>query len=141
MIRPSGTEPVLKLYAEVVWPVRSRDELAAARASATEQAERMLAGRYEKFTEQTITTPARMRRELDEVRRKQYARNIEELLPGYWVLAGRVRGAGGATLAAISLTLAIEHLEKGSEARYAAMVRDACQKASLQLGFRAGEAA
>jgi DNA-binding IclR family transcriptional regulator len=104
------------------------------------EAERMLAGRYEKFTEQTITTPARMRRELDEVRRKQYARNIEELLPGYWVLAGRVRGAGGATLAAISLTLSIEHLEKGSEARYAAMVRDACQKASLQLGFRAGEA-
>jgi phosphomannomutase len=35
MIRPSGTEPVLKLYAEAVWPARSRDELAAARVSAT----------------------------------------------------------------------------------------------------------
>jgi hypothetical protein len=34
---------VLKLYAEVVWPVRSRDELADARANATRQAERMLA--------------------------------------------------------------------------------------------------
>ena len=43
MVRPSGTEPVLKLYAEVVWPVRSRDELADARANAARQAERMLA--------------------------------------------------------------------------------------------------
>ena len=43
MIRPSGTEPELKLYAEAVSPVRSRGELAAARAAATEHVERMLA--------------------------------------------------------------------------------------------------
>jgi phosphomannomutase len=43
MIRPSGTEPELKLYAEAVWPVRSRAGLAEARANAADQAERMLA--------------------------------------------------------------------------------------------------
>jgi phosphomannomutase len=43
MVRPSGTEPELKLYAEVVWPVPSRAGLSAARASAAEQAERLLA--------------------------------------------------------------------------------------------------
>jgi phosphomannomutase len=42
MIRPSGTEPVLKLYAEAVWPVRSRDALAAGRASAEGLAEQLL---------------------------------------------------------------------------------------------------
>jgi phosphomannomutase len=43
MIRPSGTEPELKIYAEAVQPVRSRDGLEAARASAAERAERLLA--------------------------------------------------------------------------------------------------
>jgi phosphomannomutase len=43
MIRPSGTEPELKIYAEAVSPVHSRDGLAAARASAAGQVERLLA--------------------------------------------------------------------------------------------------
>ncbi|WP_187366372.1 phospho-sugar mutase [Trebonia kvetii] len=43
MIRPSGTEPVIKLYAEAVRPVRSRADLAAARAAAGEHALAMLA--------------------------------------------------------------------------------------------------
>jgi phosphomannomutase len=43
MIRPSGTEPVVKLYAEVVRPARSSAELAAARTAAVETAERLLA--------------------------------------------------------------------------------------------------
>jgi phosphomannomutase len=42
MIRPSGTEPELKIYAEAVRAVRSPAGLAAARASAGEQVERLL---------------------------------------------------------------------------------------------------
>jgi phosphomannomutase len=42
MIRPSGTEPVLKLYAETVRPVRGRGELPAARAAAAERTEQLL---------------------------------------------------------------------------------------------------
>jgi phosphomannomutase len=42
MIRPSGTEPELKIYAEAVCPVRTRPGLQAARASAAERIERML---------------------------------------------------------------------------------------------------
>jgi phosphomannomutase len=43
MIRPSGTEPEIKVYAEVVRPVRSRSELAAARADATAQVDELMA--------------------------------------------------------------------------------------------------
>lgn len=42
MIRPSGTEPVLKLYAEVARPPAARGELAGARAAAAGQAGRLL---------------------------------------------------------------------------------------------------
>ena len=42
MIRPSGTEPELKIYAEVVRPVASRGELAGARASADAGVEQLL---------------------------------------------------------------------------------------------------
>jgi phosphomannomutase len=58
MIRPSGTEPELKLYAEAVWPVRSRDELAAARASATGHVERMLAAAAAALEPDTGREPA-----------------------------------------------------------------------------------
>jgi phosphomannomutase len=42
MIRPSGTEPELKIYAEAVCPVATRAGLDAARAAATERVEQML---------------------------------------------------------------------------------------------------
>jgi phosphomannomutase len=42
MIRPSGTEPELKIYAEVVRTVQSRGELPAARAGAAVHAEQMM---------------------------------------------------------------------------------------------------
>jgi len=43
MIRPSGTEPVIKIYADAVRPVRSREDLAAAREAATGLAITLLA--------------------------------------------------------------------------------------------------
>jgi phosphomannomutase len=58
MVRPSGTEPVVKLYAEVVRPVRSRSELAVARAAADEAAERMLLAAAAELAPDRVPSPA-----------------------------------------------------------------------------------
>ena len=42
MIRPSGTEPELKIYAEAVCPVATRAGLPTARTTAAQRVERML---------------------------------------------------------------------------------------------------
>ena len=42
MIRPSGTEPEIKIYAEVVRPVRSRGELGVARAGTASHVDQLL---------------------------------------------------------------------------------------------------
>jgi phosphomannomutase len=43
MLRPSGTEPEIKLYAEAACPVASRSGLAAAAAAASGLVDRLLA--------------------------------------------------------------------------------------------------
>ena len=42
MIRPSGTEPELKIYAEAVSPVATRAGLLAARTAASQRVDQML---------------------------------------------------------------------------------------------------
>jgi DNA-binding IclR family transcriptional regulator len=90
----------------------------------------------DRYTDKTITSLPRMKQEIAEIQRKNYALNVEELLPGYWVLAAPVIGRDGRTLAAISLTLNTEHFSPDQEVRYAALVNEAAHKSSLQLGSR-----
>jgi DNA-binding IclR family transcriptional regulator len=102
------------------------------------EVEKIMSSHSDKYTDRTITSPARMKREIAEVQRKHYALNVEELLPGYWVLAAPVMNNSGQTVAAISLTLPIAESSLDREAPFAARVREAAQKSSLQLGYRAG---
>jgi DNA-binding IclR family transcriptional regulator len=102
------------------------------------EVEKIMSSRCDKYTDRTITSPTRMKREIAEVQRKHYALNVEELLPGYWVLAAPVMSSSGQTIAAISLTVPTTGSSLDQEAPYAARVREAAQKSSLQLGYRAG---
>jgi DNA-binding IclR family transcriptional regulator len=100
----------------------------------TEEVERIMSLRCEKYTDKTITSLARMKQEIAQVRRKHYARNMEELLPGYWVLAAGIMGRNGRAAAVISLTLALEEFSPAREIALARLVREAARKSSLQLG-------
>lgn len=98
------------------------------------EVEQIMISNCKKYTEKTITTPDSMKKELVRVQQNKYALNVEELLPGYWVVAAPVLARDGRTVAAISLTLGMEHFSPENETRYAALVRQAAEKSSLQLG-------
>ena len=56
------------------------------------------------LTPKTITDPARLRAELDEVRAARFATAIDELELGLAAIAAPVRGPGGEVVAALSIT-------------------------------------
>jgi DNA-binding IclR family transcriptional regulator len=100
--------------------------------------ERIMSLGCEKYTGKTITSLARMQQEIAQVRRKRYARNVAELLPGYWILAAGIVGRDGRTAAAISVTLPLEDFRPARETELASLVREAGRKASIQLGHLGG---
>jgi DNA-binding IclR family transcriptional regulator len=100
------------------------------------EVERIMATGRQKHTERTITSAQRMKQELTRVRKTGYAVNNQELLPGYNVVAAPVRRRDGIIEAAISLTIPVEACGPGKEMEYAALVKEAARKTSLQLGFR-----
>jgi IclR family acetate operon transcriptional repressor len=99
-----------------------------------EEVTRIMAKCGEKFTSSTITSAPRMEEEIAQVRKMRYARNVEELLPGYWVLAAAVAGRNGMPAAAISVTLPLEEFTSVQESAFSTLVKEAARKASLQLG-------
>lgn len=98
------------------------------------EVERIMSGCTKKYTGSTITSLARMKQEIAQVQKTHYARNVEELLPGYWVLAAGVGGQDDRPAAAISITLPLEEVAPERESAIAAQVKEAARKASLQLG-------
>jgi DNA-binding IclR family transcriptional regulator len=59
---------------------------------------------------------------------------VEELLPGYWVLAAGIGGQDDCPAAAISITLPLDEFTPEKETSIAALLKEAARKSSLQLG-------
>jgi IclR family acetate operon transcriptional repressor len=100
----------------------------------TVEIKRIMSNCRERYTRSTITTVARMQTEIAHVKKMRYARNVEELLPGYWVLAAGVVNKEGIPAAAISVTLPLEEFTPVQESAFSMLVKEAARKASLQLG-------
>lgn len=99
-----------------------------------EEVDRIMSKCSIKYTDSTITSATRMEQELAQVRKVRYARNVQELLPGYWVLAAGVPGPDNMPSAAISITLPLTEFSADQEMTIAALVQEAARKTSLQLG-------
>ena len=95
---------------------------------------RIMAKCNKKYTSSTITSLTRMEQEIAQVKKMGYARNVEELLRGYWVLAAGVVGQDHRPVAAISITLPLKEFTPERETAVAVQVKEAARKASLQFG-------
>jgi DNA-binding IclR family transcriptional regulator len=99
-----------------------------------EEVDRIMSKSTKKYTSSTITSPVRMKQEIGSVKKMGYARNVEELLPGYWVLAAGVVGRDDRPAAAISITLPLQEFTPERETGIAALLKETARKTSLQFG-------
>jgi DNA-binding IclR family transcriptional regulator len=92
------------------------------------------AARLARFTANTITSRARLERELVEVWRNGFAVGLEEIEPGFVAVGAPVRNADGRVVAAISVGGPSARLDGARVESLAGLVRAAADRISLRLG-------
>jgi DNA-binding IclR family transcriptional regulator len=97
-------------------------------------------GGLQRVTGRTITSPGRLRAELERVRRRGYATNVEETEPGVRYAAAPVFGADGAIAAALVLGAPVLRVSAADLTRLGPAVAAAAARVSAGLGFRAAPA-
>jgi DNA-binding IclR family transcriptional regulator len=102
------------------------------------EVDKIMSGNPRQFTNSTIVSAKRMKQELEEIAKRGYAINDEELLPGYIVVAAPFFGRSNKITAAISATIPTSEMrrDESTQGRYINLVREAAHRASLQLGHR-----
>jgi DNA-binding IclR family transcriptional regulator len=88
------------------------------------------------FTARTVTDPDALRSELDEVRARGWASDLEELVEGEVSLAAPIQDRRGATVGAIGISGPIERLteDAGPRSDLISYVRETARSVSRDLG-------
>jgi DNA-binding IclR family transcriptional regulator len=96
----------------------------------------LIAAGLNAFTPRTVTDPDALRGELDEVRVRGWASDLEELVEGEVSLAAPIQDRRGATVGAIGISGPIERLSEGAEPRsdLISYVRETARSVSRDLG-------
>lgn len=106
-----------------------------------EEIERLIEGReLPPKTPYTITDPVRLRHELERVRLRGYAENINESEVGLASVAAPIRDARGRVVAAISVAGPVARFEGEAMRRFAAATLQTSDEISERLGYRAERA-
>jgi DNA-binding IclR family transcriptional regulator len=87
-------------------------------------------------TRHTITEPAKLDQEFENVRANGYAVDREEALEGSCCLGAPVRNHTGAVVAAISLSMRTPNFNRWQEAKLASLVKTSAARFSAALGYR-----
>jgi DNA-binding IclR family transcriptional regulator len=96
-------------------------------------------GKLVRMAPATITSWARLERELEEVRRRGYAVGMEEIEAGFVAVAAPVRNDEGRVVAAISVGGPKGRLDGARIAEVAALVKDGAERISARLGAPRGD--
>jgi DNA-binding IclR family transcriptional regulator len=96
----------------------------------------LIAEGLDAFTPRTVTDPDALRTELDEVRARGWASDLEELVEGEVSLAAPIQDRRGATVGAIGISGPIERLSEGEAPRsdLISYVRETARSVSRDLG-------
>jgi DNA-binding IclR family transcriptional regulator len=86
------------------------------------------------FTPNTIVNPKAMAEELEGIRSRGYALDLEETLQGLCCVAAPVRDAGGEVLAALSISAPAFRYEE-HEAEYTRAVLEGARRISERIGY------
>jgi len=89
-----------------------------------------------KVTDNTITDPVRLRKEIDEIRKRGYAYSDQEFIPGARAVAAPVFDGAVAVVASLTLSAPIPRLGVPNRERVAHCVIKAAQEVSTSLGWR-----
>ncbi len=100
-----------------------------------ERPRRHLAQPLERYTPNTIVDPAKLRRHLDEVRRRGYAQTMEELEDGLNAVAAPVRRADGRVTATVGVSGPAFRMAAVDFPRVGMLTVEAAAALSRQLGY------
>lgn len=87
-----------------------------------------------RFTERTITDPARLHDHLARVRRAGHAEDVEEFQPGVHCIGAPVHSPCGDVVAAVSCSMPTMRSNRASVARIRELVRHCAHDVSMRLG-------
>jgi DNA-binding IclR family transcriptional regulator len=92
-------------------------------------------GQLERLGPRTIIDPAELRRDLGRTRARGYATAVDELEDGLWSVAAPVRDAGGAVVAALSVSGPTVRLHHGLLDDLGRLIRDEASTLSRRIGY------
>jgi DNA-binding IclR family transcriptional regulator len=95
----------------------------------------LLAAPLEERTPRTVTDPAALQTQLDEVLRRGYAQTVEELEEGLNAVAAPVRQADGEVVAALSVSGPAFRMRPMELPRMARLVMDGADAISRRMGY------
>jgi IclR family acetate operon transcriptional repressor len=96
---------------------------------------RVLGSRLERQTRSTVTEPAKLRDQLEEIRRRGYAVTMEELEEGLNAVSAPVRRADGVVVAALSVSGPAFRMRPVDLPRVGRLTMDAAAAISRRLGY------